>query len=94
MQGSIRGISQSFKLRIKYYRRLLQHQSTPWLSRALLWLALAYALSPIDIIPDFVPVLGYLDDVVIVPGLALVAIWMIPEEVIRDCEDPESSLTP
>ncbi|OIU72854.1 YkvA family protein [Rossellomorea aquimaris] len=46
----------------------------------------AYALSPIDLIPDFIPVLGYLDDVIIVPLGILIALKMIPREVIAQCE--------
>src|SRR5690348_14957916 len=55
---------------------------TPWYVRALAFAVAAYALSPIDLIPDFVPVLGYLDDLIIVPlGIALV-IWLMPEGVM------------
>jgi uncharacterized membrane protein YkvA (DUF1232 family) len=57
---------------------------TPWYAKALAILVVGYALSPIDLIPDFIPVLGYLDDMVIVPaGLAL-AIKLIPSEVLDD----------
>ena len=57
---------------------------TPWFPRVLALAIAAYALSPIDLIPDFVPVLGYLDDVIIVPlGLWLV-LRLIPAEVIAD----------
>lgn len=60
---------------------------TPWLARWLALLVAAYALSPIDLIPDFVPILGYLDDLVIVPlGLALV-LRMIPDEVKRSAQE-------
>lgn len=60
---------------------------TPWLARALALLVAAYALSPIDLIPDFIPVLGLLDDLVIVPlGLALV-LRMIPDDVRRSARD-------
>jgi uncharacterized membrane protein YkvA (DUF1232 family) len=55
---------------------------TPWLAKVLALLVAAYALSPIDLIPDFIPVLGYLDDLIIVPaGIALV-LRMIPEEIM------------
>lgn len=62
-----------------------RHPRTPW--HAKLWVAgiVAYALSPIDLIPDFVPVLGYLDDLILLPlGLAL-AMRMIPPEVLAEC---------
>jgi uncharacterized membrane protein YkvA (DUF1232 family) len=58
---------------------------TPWYARLLVAGIVAYALSPIDLIPDFVPVLGYLDDLILVPlGLAL-ALRLIPAAVIADC---------
>ena len=55
---------------------------TPWYAKAMVFLVVAYIFSPIDLIPDFIPVLGYLDDLVIVPlGVAL-AIRMIPPDVL------------
>jgi len=57
---------------------------TPWYAKALIVFVLAYALSPIDLIPDFIPVVGYLDDLIIVPtGIAL-ALKMIPPNVINN----------
>jgi uncharacterized membrane protein YkvA (DUF1232 family) len=57
----------------------------PWYAKAVAACVVAYALSPIDLIPDFVPVLGYLDDVVLIPlGIALV-LKLIPAEVLADC---------
>ncbi|MFS8980439.1 DUF1232 domain-containing protein, partial [Cupriavidus necator] len=61
-----------------------QDPRTPWYAKALALLVAAYALSPIDLIPDFIPVLGYLDDVVVVPLGLLVAIRWIPVEVMRE----------
>ena len=55
---------------------------TPWYAKGLILLIVAYSLSPIDLIPDFVPVLGYLDDLIIVPGGIWLAIRMIPPEVM------------
>ena len=46
---------------------------------------MAYALSPIDLIPDFIPVLGYLDDVLLLPGLVALTLRLIPEEVLTEC---------
>ena len=56
----------------------------PWYGRALVVLAVAYALSPLDLIPDFIPVIGYLDDALIVPAAVLVARRMIPEAVMAE----------
>jgi uncharacterized membrane protein YkvA (DUF1232 family) len=57
---------------------------TPWYAKAVALLTIAYALSPVDLIPDFIPILGYLDDLIIVPaGIALAIRW-IPAEVLED----------
>lgn len=60
---------------------------TPWLARVLALAVAAYALSPIDLIPDFVPVLGYVDDLILVPlGLALV-VRLVPVDVMEACRE-------
>jgi uncharacterized membrane protein YkvA (DUF1232 family) len=56
----------------------------PWYAKALALATAAYALSPIDLIPDFIPVLGYLDDVVILPLAILLTVRLIPAEVMAD----------
>ena len=56
----------------------------PWYAKALALLVAAYALSPIDLIPDFIPILGYLDDLLLLPlGIAL-AVWMIPTDLMAE----------
>lgn len=62
-----------------------QHPRTPWYAKALGLFVVAYALSPIDLIPDFIPVLGYLDDLLLLPGLIWLAISLTPAGVIADC---------
>jgi uncharacterized membrane protein YkvA (DUF1232 family) len=57
---------------------------TPWYARAFSALVVAYLLSPIDLIPDFIPILGYLDDLVLVPLGIRLALKMIPQEVMAD----------
>jgi uncharacterized membrane protein YkvA (DUF1232 family) len=57
----------------------------PWLAKALAIVVAAYALSPLDLIPDFIPLLGYLDDLIIVPLGIWLVIAMIPDEVMADC---------
>lgn len=63
------------------------HPKTPWQARALAGLALALAFSPIDLIPDFIPVLGYLDDLILIPWLLRLALRNIPVEVMEECRN-------
>jgi uncharacterized membrane protein YkvA (DUF1232 family) len=62
-----------------------RHPGAPWHAKALGVFVVAYALSPIDLIPDFIPVLGYLDDLVLLPGLIWLAIRLLPAEVLAEC---------
>jgi len=57
---------------------------TPWYAKAIAVCTVAYALSPIDLIPDFIPILGYLDDILIVPAGIALAIRLIPAGVLED----------
>jgi uncharacterized membrane protein YkvA (DUF1232 family) len=62
-----------------------RHPRTPWYAKLFVACVVAYAFSPIDLIPDFVPVLGYLDDLILIPvGIAL-AIRMVPPAVLAEC---------
>jgi uncharacterized membrane protein YkvA (DUF1232 family) len=60
---------------------------TPWYAKVAAILVLAYALSPIDLIPDFIPVLGYLDDMVILPLGIFIAIKLIPAEIMASARE-------
>ena len=59
----------------------------PWYAKALIIATISYALSPIDLIPDFIPIIGYLDDLVIVPAGIYLALKMIPGEVLAEKRD-------
>ncbi len=75
------------KLKSEVYVLFLayRHPGTPWYAKVFAGLVIAYAFSPIDLIPDFIPVLGYLDDLILVPlGVAL-AVKMIPAAVMEAC---------
>jgi uncharacterized membrane protein YkvA (DUF1232 family) len=61
------------------------HPQTPWYAKALGIFVVAYAFSPIDLIPDFIPVLGYLDDVLLLPALIWLTVQMLPPEVLKVC---------
>ncbi len=62
-----------------------KHPGAPWYAKALGMFVVAYALSPIDLIPDFIPVLGYVDDVLLLPALIWLVIRLLPKEVLADC---------
>ena len=58
---------------------------TPWTAKILIWITVGYLLSPIDLIPDFIPLLGLLDDLIIVPLLIICSIKLIPTVVWEEC---------
>lgn len=62
-----------------------KHPLTPWHAKALGLFVVAYALSPIDLIPDFIPVLGYLDDVILLPVLIWLTVKLLPPQVLAEC---------
>ncbi len=70
----------------------LGKKETPWYAKALAVLTVGYALSPIDLIPDFIPVLGYLDDIIILPLLAAATIRLVPEEIVAQCRAESEQL--
>ena len=62
----------------------LRDPRTPWFARAAAVVVIAYAASPIDLIPDFIPVLGYLDDLILLPLGIMLVVRLIPAEVMKD----------
>ncbi len=79
---------QAKRLKVKIYALYLAYQDprTPWYAKAFTALLVGYAFSPIDLIPDFVPILGYVDDLILLPLGVMVAIKMIPSAVWEACE--------
>ena len=65
----------------------LKRKETPIIAKILAGIAVAYALSPIDLIPDFIPVLGYLDDILLLPALIAAAVRLIPPQVFQQCRE-------
>ena len=70
----------------------LKKKETPILAKIFAALAVAYALSPIDLIPDFIPVIGLLDDVIIVPALIALVVRLIPKDVFDECKNEAITL--
>lgn len=73
-----------FKKEIKFYQAVIKDPRTPKLSKFFLGLAVAYALNPVDLIPDFIPIIGYLDDLIVIPALIFIAVKLIPKEIMRE----------
>lgn len=80
----LRELTRRFRQDVAVYRLVLQDRRTPRVAKLLLGAAVAYALSPIDLIPDFIPVLGHLDDLLIVPLLAWAGLRLVPATVIEE----------
>lgn len=83
--------------RLRQWARALKHQTmtlwfcyrhrlTPWLPKMIAVVVVAYAMSPIDLIPDFIPLLGYLDDVILLPLGIWLALRLMPPAVLAECE--------
>jgi uncharacterized membrane protein YkvA (DUF1232 family) len=77
-------IARSFKRELIVYQRVLRDERTPARAKFLLGLAIGYLCMPFDLIPDFIPVIGHLDDAVIVPALVFAALRSIPPEIVSE----------
>ena len=75
------------RLRVETYALYLAYRDprVPWYAKAFVALVVGYAFSPLDLIPDFIPVLGYLDDLVLVPLGITLALKMIPKPLMEEC---------
>ena len=69
-----------------------RHPDVSWYAKALALLVVGYALSPIDLIPDFIPVLGYLDDAILIPLGIMLVIRMIPPEILAECRQRSETI--
>jgi uncharacterized membrane protein YkvA (DUF1232 family) len=85
MDNGVKELAKTLRRELATYRLVLKDRRTPWLAKACFWLAIGYLLLPFDLIPDFIPVLGQLDDLILVPGLIYLALKLTPPNVIADC---------
>ena len=81
----IRSMAGWLKHELRVYRLISRHPQTPIQSKIFLWTAIGYALWPLGLIPDFIPVIGYVDDIVIVPACIFIALRKIPHGVGKEC---------
>jgi uncharacterized membrane protein YkvA (DUF1232 family) len=89
MLSTLKGRLQTYFARLKHevrvYQFLLNDPRTPRLARWMLGFAVAYLLMPFDIIPDFIPVFGQLDDLILIPALLFIALKIIPKTLVDEC---------
>ncbi|MES2546057.1 MAG: DUF1232 domain-containing protein [Pseudomonadota bacterium] len=85
MLEKLKQIAARLKAEFVFYQRLQKHPHTPKLAKALLWLAIGYMLMPFDLIPDFIPVIGQLDELVIIPLLLYGALKLTPAAIVAEC---------
>jgi uncharacterized membrane protein YkvA (DUF1232 family) len=84
MRERLNILVQQAKREVTVYQRVLRDARTPWLARLVLGAAVGYLLLPFDLIPDFIPVLGQLDDLLIVPGLVWLALKLVPAHLLDE----------
>jgi len=70
----------------------MKRRDTPLLAKIFALITIAYALSPIDFVPDFIPILGYLDDIIILPLLVTITIKLIPDSILNECQKEAENL--
>ncbi|MCX6086015.1 MAG: YkvA family protein [Caldiserica bacterium] len=84
---SLRIAVQRIRREVRVWSLVLKDPRTPQVSKWLLGAALVYLASPVDLVPDFVPVLGQLDDLLIVPGLVWLATRFVPRGAVAECRE-------
>lgn len=87
MLDKLKLLTKQLKKEFDVYRLVLKHPQTPWIAKLFLGLAVGYLLLPFDLIPDFIPVIGQLDDVLIIPVLLYLALLFIPQAVMQACRE-------
>ena len=87
MLEKLKALAAHLKQEFEVYRLVLKHPETPLLAKFFLGLAVGYLLMPFDLIPDFIPVIGQLDELVIIPILLYLALLFIPKHVIQSCRE-------
>lgn len=83
MFKQLKSYARSIKQNLSLYKRILRDPECPWLAWIVLGSGVGYLLLPFDLIPDWIPVIGWLDDLILVPLLVWLGLQLVPEELIR-----------
>lgn len=81
----IKGKTRNLKKEVKVLYLVYKRPDTPWYAKLMCVIVVGYALSPIDLIPDFIPILGYLDDLLLIPLGVWLVIKLIPTDIMDEC---------
>ena len=84
LKNQLKTLGRNIKNEIKVYQAVIKDKRTPLLGKIFLGMAVGYFFLPFDFIPDFIPVVGHLDDVIIIPALVVIALKIIPREIIEE----------
>lgn len=85
--GKLSAWARRMRLDLAALYLLARDPRTPWYAKLIAGITVAYALSPIDLIPDFIPIIGYFDDLILVPLGIWLALRLIPSELIAECRE-------
>lgn len=83
--------ARGLKKQLSLLYRVYTHKGTPWYAKVMIGITIAYAMSPIDLIPDFIPVLGYLDDLILIPAGIALSFKLVPHDVLEECKKLEET---
>lgn len=87
MLSKLKTVAKLLKQELLVYRLLLQDRRTPTISKIFLGVAVGYAILPFDLIPDWIPLIGHLDDLIVVPGLVIISLRFIPDGLVQECRN-------
>ena len=87
MLEKLKAVASLLRQELGVYRLVLKDSRTPIFAKIILGLAVSYLLLPFDLIPDWIPIIGHLDDLIVVPTLVIIALKFIPDEIIQECRE-------
>jgi uncharacterized membrane protein YkvA (DUF1232 family) len=90
--GKIKAKAKELKFNVAALSIAYKRKDVPFYAKIAIIITIGYALSPIDLIPDFIPILGYVDDIIIIPLLVILSLKLIPKEIFEECKEEAKDL--